>query len=86
MIAATAVGDSWIVLDGSARSDWFLGFLVPEGDIDWCSSLFAGGCTARQRAGSGNKPSYGELIWRGRSRQAHTFWLILVDAPRLLPW
>ena len=61
---------------------WLLAFLVPGGDdnADWCSTLFAGGCMVRQGAGSGNEPGCGELIWRGRPRHAHTFWVILVDA------
>ena len=56
------VGDSFTVPASSARSDRFLTFLVPGGDVDWCSSLFAGGCTARQGAASRNEPSCGELI------------------------
>ena len=46
------VGDARTVYAGSVR-DLLLAYLIPGGDVDWRSSLFASGCTARLGAGNG---------------------------------
>ena len=46
------VGDARTVDAGSAR-DLLLAYLILGGDVDWRSSLFASGCTARLGAGNG---------------------------------
>ena len=40
------MGDGQTVNAGSDR-DLLLAYLTLGGDVDWCSSLFASGCTAR---------------------------------------
>ena len=46
------MGDAQTVNSGSAQ-DLLLVYLILGGDVDWRSSLFASGCTARLGAGDG---------------------------------
>ena len=45
------MGDAGTVNAGFAL-DLLLAYLIIGGDVDWCSSLFVSGCTARLAAGN----------------------------------
>ena len=64
------MSDTRTVDAGSAR-DLLLAYLILGSDVDWRSSLFASGCTARQ----------GRWQW---TRHAHTLQDVSFDVRRLL--